>query len=141
MHSNFEELKDAAEMLGLQYEILTGEEASNIIETSFQKFEPSRRQGHLAILNERSIKLKLSDHEYTFSEKLDDEPLLIFFEQTREKLDVVFKLFNGRNFSKILEECSTLEYFLTNNTVDYLIAVNWYTIEIVDNKNFEVEKN
>jgi hypothetical protein len=69
MHSNFEELKYAAEKLGLEYEILTSETASAIIETSFRKFSPFRRQGHLGIMHERSIKLKLSDHEYTFSER------------------------------------------------------------------------
>lgn len=130
------ELKDVAEKLGLQYEILTGEVASTIIEISFRKFEPFRRQGHLAIIHERSIKLKLSDHEYTFSERLENEPLLVFFEQTRENMNTIFKLYKGRCFSKILEECSALEYFLTNSNVDYLIAVNWYTIEIVDNPNF-----
>lgn len=134
--SKMKELKDAAEKLGLQYEILTGETASAIIEQSFQKFEPFRRQGHLGIGHERSIKLKLSDYEYTFSEKLEDEPLFVFFEQTRENVDTIFKLYKGKSFSKILEESSALEYFLTNSTVDYLIAVNWYTIEIVDNPNF-----
>lgn len=140
MHSYFEQLKDAAEILGLRCEILTGEDASTIIETCFQKFKPGRKFGQLAIDNENSIYLKLSDYEYTFSEKLDDEPVFVFFEQTREKVDVVFKLLNGKNFSRILEECGILEYFLTNETVDYLIAANWYTIEIVGNKNFEDEK-
>jgi len=63
--------------------------------------------------------------------------LLIFFEQTRENVDTIFKLHKGKYFSKILEECSGLEYFITNNTVDYLIAVNWYAIENVGNKNFD----
>lgn len=136
MSRHLEELKNAADMLGLQYELLTGEVAATIIETSFLKFEPFRTQGHLGIMHERSVKLKLSEHEYTFSETLADEPLLLFFEQTRESVDVIFKLYQGRAFSKLLEECYGMEYFLTNTSVDYLIAVNWYTIEIVDNVNF-----
>ncbi|MBC9811693.1 hypothetical protein H9Y05_04310 [Crocinitomicaceae bacterium CZZ-1] len=131
-----EELKHAAEKLALDYELLTGETAAAIINTSFEKFEPFRRQGHLGIMHERSVKLKLSEHEYTFSEQLNDEPLLVFFEQTRENVAVVFKLFKGRYFCQLLEECYGMEYFLTNTHMDYLIAVNWYTIEIVDNDNF-----
>ena len=140
MYSCFGQLKDAAEILGLRYEILTGGEASTIIKTSLEKFVPFRTLGHLAISDERSIYLKLSDNEYTFSEKLDDEPVFVFFEQTMNHVNIVFKLLNGKSFSKILEECGILEYFLTNETVDYLIAANWYTIEIVGNKNFEDEK-
>jgi len=68
MHNNFEELKAAAEKLGLQYEILTGQEAADIIENSFKKFEPFRRQGHLGIGHNKSVTLRLSEYEYTFSE-------------------------------------------------------------------------
>lgn len=134
--SHAEELKNGAEQLGLQYELLTGEVAAAIIEACYLKFEPFRRQGHLGIMHKKSIKFKLSEHEYTFSEQLNDEPLLVFFEQTRENIDVVFKLFKGQFFSRLLEECYGMEYFLTNMHVDYLIAVNWYTIEIVGNDNF-----
>lgn len=80
MSRYFEELKNATEKFGLQYEFLTGEIAAAIIEASFLKFEPFRTQGHLGIMHERSVKLKLSEHEYIFSETLDDELLLVFFE-------------------------------------------------------------
>lgn len=135
MFSSIDELKNAAELLGFEYEILTGETAAAIIDKSFVTFEPFRRQGHLSIMHERSHKLRLDEHEYTFSKHLIDEPLIVFFEQTRNHVDVAFKLQKGQLFCDLLEECSGIEYFLTNENVDYLIAVNWYVIESVDNHN------
>lgn len=129
-------MENAAKLLGFDYEILKDERAEKLIETVFEKFEPSFTQGHLLINSSDSVRLKTDNHEFSFSEQLDDEPVCIFFQQYPPTAGLIFKLTKGRLFSKLLEECYGMEYFVTNQHGDYLISVNWYVIEILNNRNF-----
>ncbi len=36
---------------------------------------------------------------------------------------------NGRNFCSILKNAYGMEYFISNENANYLVAVNWYVIE------------
>lgn len=37
----------------------------------------------------------------------------------------------GKYFSKLIEECYGMEYFMTDEKNSFLISVNWYIIEIL----------
>lgn len=136
MSRDIQELEDAARLLGFDYEILQGTSAEKLIGSVLQTFEPGFTQGHLLIGSKNSVRLKTDDHEFSFSEKLDDEPVLIFFQQYLPNTGIIFKLNKGRLFSKLLTECYAMEYFMTNEKAGYLISVNWYVIEILNHRNF-----
>ena len=62
---------------------------------------------------------------------LPQEVGYIFFEQNSElKGKTVLEIENLKLLGKILIKTSGMEYFLTNQDMNFLIAVNWYVIEI-----------
>ncbi|MBB4808262.1 hypothetical protein HNP38_003604 [Chryseobacterium defluvii] len=125
------ELEEAARKKSLEYSVIEGEKAKEFISTTLEKFKPFRAAGHLGIGSEESIILSIEENEFTFSEKYLSGPVYVFFEQDYYNKNQIFVLKEGAFFSKLLFECSQLEYFITNEKNDYLISVNWYAIEIL----------
>lgn len=130
MQNKILELENGAKLLDLDYEILDKHKGAKIITFIFEKFKPKKREGHLTIGSETSAKLITDNNEFSFSKDFKDEPIYIFFEQDKIHQGQVFVLQSGREFSNLLNECFGMEYFISNKECQYLISVNWYTIEI-----------
>jgi protease II len=129
MHNKIDELRDAADLLKIGYQILEQEDAKTFISETLTKFSPFKTSGHLSIGSTESTKISTDDNEFTFSSKLAAEPGYIFFEQDGTHSNLIFVLNNIQNLSAVLEECSGMEYFVTNERKEWIISVNWYTIE------------
>ncbi|HRB71609.1 MAG TPA: hypothetical protein PK776_07150 [Flavobacterium sp.] len=130
MQNKILELENGAKLLGLPYEILNKNIGREIISDIFEKFKPNKVEGHLAVDSDTSVKLKTEDHEFSFSKDFEEEPIYLFFEQDEIHDGQVFVLQDGRALSDLLNECFGMEYFISNKEYKYLIAVNWYVIEI-----------
>ena len=77
------------------------------------------------------MSLQVFKVEFTYSKYLNAEAGYIFFDQTGEERDMVIYIENVQKTSLLMEHSFGIEYFLTNESFDYLIAVNWYTLEVV----------
>jgi len=124
------ELEEAAEKLFLEYSIVEGEMANEFIQATFNKFKPFKVTGHLSIGSEFSEEMSTDEHEFTFSEKYLSGPVYVFFEQDYYNKNQIFVLKEGRHFSKLMQECYGMKYFITDEEKKILISVNWYIIEI-----------
>ncbi|WP_048501947.1 hypothetical protein [Chryseobacterium sp. BLS98] len=125
------ELEAAAKKLLLEYSIIEGENAQKFILDTINKFKPIKVIGNLSIGSDISEKLPTDEYEFNFSEKYISGTVSIFFEQDYYNKNQIFVLKNGKLFSKLMQECYGMEYFLTNDINSYLISVNWYVIEIL----------
>lgn len=47
--------------------------------------------------------------------------------------DVVVIIEDARNISRLMENSSGMEYFISDKDISFLISVNWYSIEYVGN--------
>lgn len=56
----------------------------------------------------------------------------IFFEQSVSNKNVVVVVDDVGDISKLMEGSYGMEYFVSNEGGDFLIAVNWYVIEYTD---------
>ncbi len=123
-----DELAQVCRELDFKFQILSSEEARIYIEGIFNKFNPQRRSGHLAIGRE-SLSIPIEKYEFSYSYVLKNEPGFLFFDQENHNKNQVFVLEDGRQVCAVLESSYGMEYFLSNEAGDYLIAVNWYVIE------------
>jgi hypothetical protein len=126
-----EELKTVAKKLFLMHSVIEGEIAERFIKNTFDKFKPFKITDHLSIGSEVSKKLPTDEYEFVFSEKYLSGTVYIFFEQDYYNKNQIFVLKEGKYFSKLIEECYGMEYFITDEKNSFLISVNWYTIEIM----------
>ncbi|MEL1242856.1 hypothetical protein AAEO56_01170 [Flavobacterium sp. DGU11] len=129
------ELEHGAKQLGLSYEILDTNEGAKIIDAILKKFQPNKTTGHLAIDSQRSIKFSTEENEFSFTKDFEEEPVYLFFEQDEIHKGWIFVLHNGRELCNLLEHCFGMEYFISNKQYQYLISVNWYTIEICHSRS------
>lgn len=128
--SEVEELLAVGEELGIDVELLNEKNAEDCIKALLNSFAPFKTTGHLGINND-SVKLPLDKWEYTYMEHLSKEVGYVFFEQSSNlSKKTVIKINDIRLLGKILEKSFGMEYFLTNEGKDFLIAVNWYVVEI-----------
>ena len=123
------ELVSIGREMGINIKILPENESKNIIDTAMKRFRPYKREGHLGI-GGNSVTLPINDWEYSYMEYLPKGVGLIFFEQ-KNLLNgkTVVKISDLRLLGKILKESFGMEYFLTNEKINFLIAVNWYVVE------------
>ncbi|MFC5404421.1 hypothetical protein [Cohnella soli] len=125
---NKQELVQVSSKLGVEVEALDDYTASDYIKRVLKKFKPFKTTGHLAIRGD-SHTLSLEKFEFSYSKYLNSEPAFIFFDQ--EGLDrntVVVK--DAKLVGDLMENSYGMEYFLSNENLDYLIVVNWYVIEV-----------
>ena len=125
---NVHEFKKAADELGLGCHVLGTEESKCFIAQVTDKFGANKLSGHLAI-NHDSVTVPLDPHEFSFSENLRYEPVFLFFDQLGQDRERVVVLQDGKSLGKVLENAFGMEYFVSNETQEYLLAVNWYAIE------------
>ncbi|TND08170.1 MAG: hypothetical protein FD123_2564 [Bacteroidetes bacterium] len=126
---NAKELIRSASELNLDHKLLTQSEAEVYIQDIFTRFKVGKTTGHLAIWHE-SQTLPLNEYEYKYSEHLPDEPVYVFFEQQGLDKNAVVILTQGKMLGKVVENSFGMEYFVSDASSSFLIAVNWYAIEI-----------
>lgn len=129
--SKIEQLINACKELNLEFDVLTSDDAKYYIRTVLDKYTPKKTTGHVSIGDKKSVILNTDENEFSFSEKFDQSPIRIFFDQENFENDLVFELNNGQRLGNVLGECFGMEYFVSNPNVSFLVSVNWYSIEIV----------
>lgn len=53
----------------------------------------------------------------------------IFFDQENHNRSKVVVIDDAKKLGQIMENSYGMEYFVSNEKADYLLAVNWYVIE------------
>lgn len=130
MISEAEELLTIGKELDIKIELLTDSKAEKYIDRSLKLFNPFKVTGHLGIGHD-SFNLSIDKWEFSYMKHLDEESGYIFFDQKSNLYKhTVVKIENIRLLGEILEKSFGMEYFLTNEKTDFLIAVNWYVIEV-----------
>jgi hypothetical protein len=123
-------IKKSAE-LGINIELMENEKARDYINYVLEKFHPWRTSGHLSI-GGQSREIPTEKNEFSFSLSLPYEPAYIFFEQNKINRNNVVIIENAKIISELMGNCFGMEYFISNEEVSYLIAVNWYVIEYTE---------
>ena len=128
------ELLENSDCVSADVRLLSEDESYNYIQKTMNKFKPEQYWGHLCI-GKGTILLPIDIHEFSYTNILPEESGYIFFEQTTEtqKRTVVW-ISDIRQAGTLFENSFGMEYFLSNENSDYLIAVNWYVVEISGEK-------
>jgi hypothetical protein len=105
--------------------------SKDYIKRVISKFKPLKIAGHLAI-GANSQTISLEKYEYSYSKYLNSEPALLFFDQEGLDRNTVVVVKDAKLVGDLMENSYGMEYFLSNEKLDYLIAVNWYVIEVSD---------
>ncbi|KNB71980.1 hypothetical protein ADS79_16230 [Brevibacillus reuszeri] len=93
-----------------------------------EKYKPWKTEGHLSI-GEDANSLSTDDYEFSFSLSMESVPAFIFFEQNYiNKCDVVV-VDDAKNITSLMENSHGMEYFISDESLSFLISVNWYSIE------------
>lgn len=129
--SNISELINICNNLNIPFCIIEGVEASQIISKTIKIFSPSQITNHLSISNDDKVfKIPLECNEFTYSKRLPEGKGYVFFDLESKDKNKVFVLENIQDVCDVMSESFGMEYFLVDENFDYLIAVNWYVIEI-----------
>lgn len=128
-----------ARALGVEVILLPESTSHNLIKEVFEKFKPWKTTGHLQLGGE-CAKIPTDEHEGTFTNHLREEKAYLFFEQNYINKNIVLCFSDVRKISLVIKECPGMEYFITNEILSYLVAVNWYTIEISGGINLPTSK-
>lgn len=130
--SHVNTLIESALELDIKLNFITRMDARYYIKQVLIKYMPWRIEGHLAI-GDNAKRLSTDTYEFKFSFGLDNKPGYIFFEQNLMNKDVVVIIEDARNISRLMENSSGMEYFISDKDISFLISVNWYSIEYVGN--------
>lgn len=132
--NNIAEMARVCNDLNISFHIISGGDANKIISKVINFFNPEQTTGHLSISNDgnKVFKISLEYNEFTYSKKLPKDKGYVFFDLESKDKNKVFVLDNIQNICDIMSESFGMEYFLFNEQFDYLIAVNWYVIELTD---------
>jgi hypothetical protein len=122
-------LLQAAQELEIPISELSKSEAENHIHSVIKKYCPVKTTGHLS-LGHNSVSLSIDKYEFLYSEILPSEPAYIFFEQDGRNKNSVAIINDAKQLCRVMENTYGMEYFVTNKHADYLIAVNWYVVEV-----------
>lgn len=126
---NKQELIQVSSKIGIEIEVLDDHSSKDYIMRVIRKFKPFKTAGHLAI-GADSHNISLEKYEFSYSKYLNSEPALIFFDQEGLDRDTVVVVKDAKFVGDLMENSYGMEYFLSNEKLDYLIAVNWYVIEV-----------
>lgn len=125
------ELLSVGKQLEIDVDELSKDESKKIISEAIKKFNPYKTSGHLAIDIENSISLPIDMYEFKYSQYLPKGKGYVFFDQNHEDKERVFVIKDIRKICSIMEESFGMEYFVVDEKMDYLIASNWYVIEVL----------
>ena len=126
--SNVIEFRRSADELNIGCYPLDLVASKKIIREVEEKFSPEKLTGHVSI-GHNSVSVPLDAYEFSYSQYLQSEPIYVFFDQLGDDQGCVLILDEGRSLGKVLENAFGMEYFITNEKMDYLLAINWYVIE------------
>lgn len=127
--NHLRELLKVSKQLGFASSCITGDDAKKYIDRVFYKFNPEKKTGHLAI-GGNTISISAEKYDSTYSKYLPSTSGLVFFEQNHLNRDSIFAVDNISLLCEIMDESYGMEYFVSNKNIEFLIAVNWYSIEI-----------
>ncbi|MFJ8517269.1 hypothetical protein [Lysinibacillus xylanilyticus] len=127
--SNTRELIYVSSELGIDIVVLNRLESEQYINKVIDTHMPFKITGHLQ-MDVDSITLSLEENEYSYSEHLKSEPAYIFFDQDGLDRKSVVIVKDAKLVGKLMENSFGMEYFVSNERNDYLIAVNWYVIHV-----------
>ncbi|WP_256757356.1 hypothetical protein [Cohnella sp. WQ 127256] len=126
---NAQELTNTSSNLGIEVFVLDDRASKKFIRRAIEKFKPNKVTGHLSIGRD-SITIPLEKYEFTYSKSLYSESAFIFFDQESGDRNTVVEVKDARLIGDLMENSYGMEYFISNNNLDYLIAINWYVIEV-----------
>ena len=86
----------------------------------------------MAISNDSKV-ISLEENEFTYTLAIKKQKGYLFFDQEGIDKNLVFEVENLQKVGELMEESFGIEYFLSNSDLSFLIAVNWYVIEVSDN--------
>ncbi len=119
-----------ADTMSIKAALLPKEQGCKYILEILEKYKPWKTEGHLSI-GEGANRLSTDDYEYSFSLSMESVPAFIFFEQNYiNECDVVV-VNDAKNISPLMENSHGMEYFISDESLSFLISVNWYSIEYV----------
>ncbi|WP_223277166.1 hypothetical protein [Pseudomonas oryziphila] len=126
-----DELLSAAGRLGVKAHLVDELIAEKYISFVLEKYKPWKKSGHLSI-GDGTTKLPTDENEFVFFSSVKPGAGWIFFEQNVSNKNVVVVVDDVREISRLMEGSYGMEYFVSNECGDFLIAVNWYVIEYTD---------
>jgi hypothetical protein len=123
-----EELLRSSQELGIASRLLPENEGAEYIRLVLERYKPLKTKGHLSIYHD-SVSVPLEEHEFTYTTYLGCEAAFVFFEQSWPDKNMVVVIEDGSRLGAVLDNCYGLEYFVSNDKMEYFLAVNWYVIE------------
>lgn len=134
---NTKELINSGKELNIIVQELNESDARDYIKSIVDRFKPSRKEEHLSI-GKDNVFLPLENNEFCYSKLLEDEAGYIFFCQSGPDRNSVVRIESVKRVCELMSNSFGMEYFVSNKVGNYLIAVNWYIIEVagVAQKNF-----
>lgn len=125
---NTHELTQISSNIGIDIAILDENDSKQYIKRVIDIFKPFKITGHLSIGKE-TLTIPLEGNEFSYSKYLKSEPAYIFFDQESRDRNTVVVVKDANLIGNLMENSYGMEYFVSNKTSDFLIAVNWYVIE------------
>jgi hypothetical protein len=126
---NTQELAEVGKNLGIEVVILDEKDSKQYINRVIDIFTPFKITGHLSIGKE-TLTIPLEGNEFSYSKYLKSEPAYIFFDQESGDRNTVVVVKDAKLVGELMENSYGMEYFVSNEKSDFLIAVNWYVIEV-----------
>ncbi|MBV7433874.1 hypothetical protein KRX19_02450 [Cardiobacteriaceae bacterium TAE3-ERU3] len=125
---HLKELTAASEKLKINASCIIGDDAKRYIDEVFSKFNPEKIRGHLSI-GKDSMSIDAEIYDLNFSKVLPKTKGYIFFEQDLYNKNSVYVIDDLSLLYDVMQECYGMEYFVSNESLDFLISVNWYVIQ------------
>lgn len=124
-----DEIIRACKALGVDARLLLKDEARGFLAAVLERFAPVKTSGHLAIGHD-SDSVPTDENELRLSDLLPARPIRMFFDQEGPDREVVVEVSQADRLGEVMEESFGMEYFLADEDASFLIAVNWYAIEL-----------
>lgn len=127
--SKSNEILRAAQELDLTCVRLDSISAASHIARAIARFAPLRTTEHLMIGHDSdAYPLELAELDY--SSAFEPGAALVFFDQESTDRREVLEISDGPRLAELMANCFGMEYFVTNALCEYLVAVNWYVVEV-----------
>jgi len=126
---NTNELIQVSRDMGIEILVLNENDSKQYIKKVIDIYKPFKITGHLSI-GMGTLTIPLEGNEFSYSKYLKSEPAYIFFDQEGPDRNTVVVVNDAKLIGSLMENSYGMEYFVSNKDADFLIAVNWYVIEV-----------
>ncbi len=126
--NHLKELMCVGSKINVSSHSIIGDEANTYIESIFHKYKPERKIGHLMIGGD-SIAISAEKYDSVYSKELPPIKGYVFFEQNKFNKNNIFVIDDVSCLCDVMNEAYGMEYFVSDENLDFLIAVNWYVVE------------